>query len=245
MARTKKIDDGKNENVKSNIEKVNQENSSEKFDQAINEIKKDLETKNQENDELKAKLLEMSELLAKLSQNTMGNKEPIQSGERQILVQSLCYGKLSLSTEKDGAGDIYTFDEFGETQSIPSSDLKKIVKNNKKFAKEGYFYIDDKDFVISEQLESSYKNLLDKDGFIKLLSENDVDAFEQVFKVLTEGQKRNIVNLMVKKVANDETINLSIVYKCGELYSEISKYNEYKGNYILTMAEQNKSLMIK
>ena len=64
-----------------------------------------------------------------------GTAQPVaNTGERDIVFISLCNYTLNLSTEPNGGGTIYTFNEFGEEQSIPYSDARRIIKNNKSFS---------------------------------------------------------------------------------------------------------------
>ena len=182
-----------------------------------------------ENEELKLKLSQMAELISQLN----SNKSEQKNEEEYTIIQSLCFGELNLSTEGFGSGDIYTFDTFGEELNIPTFDVKKIAKNNKSFAKEGYFYIKNPSIIKSEQLSENYKRILDFEGIKSLLAETDSNKFAKKFSVLTDGQKKNIVSIMISKVAKDEPIDKNIIYKCGEIYAN-------KGNYILEEAMVSK-----
>ena len=53
--------------------------------------------------------------------------------DRDVTFVSLCNSILNLSTEPYGGGTIYTFNEFGEEQSIPYSDARLLIRNNKRF----------------------------------------------------------------------------------------------------------------
>lgn len=185
----------------------------------------------EENNKLKLQLEQMQKMIEML-QNTsnVNNNE-----DKDILVESLCIGVLNLSVDGDGNGDIYTFNEFGEEQNIPMSDLKKIIKNNKNFTQEGYYYIKDSSFVKSEKLSKYYNSILNKDELLKLLKLN-VNEFEQKFINLSECQKRAVVNLLISKKAKDEDVDMNIIYKCGELVAD-------DGNYIINLANLNKTLL--
>ena len=94
----------------------------------------------------------------------------ISSGDRDIVFISLCNHILNLSTEPNGGGEIYTFTEFGEEQSIPYSDAKRIIKSNKSFIQGGKCYIADDELIKSERLVNDYKKILSKDSLLELLS---------------------------------------------------------------------------
>jgi hypothetical protein len=51
------------------------------------------------------------------------------TSDTDIPVISLVTGGLTLSTEGNGNGTVYRFEEFGEIRDIPFGDLKDIVKN--------------------------------------------------------------------------------------------------------------------
>lgn len=182
-----------------------------------------------ENEELKLKLSQMAELISQLN----SNKSEQKNEDEYTIIQSLCFGELNLSTEGFGSGDIYSFDTFGEELNIPTFDVKKIAKNNKSFAKEGYFYIKNPSIIKSEQLSENYKRILDFEGIKSLLAETDSNKFAKKFSLLTDGQKKNIVSIMISKVAKDEPIDKNIIYKCGEIYAN-------NGNYILEEATVSK-----
>ena len=48
-------------------------------------------------------------------------------GERDVVFISLCSHILNLSTESNGGGTIYTFNEFGEGQAIPYFPIHKLL----------------------------------------------------------------------------------------------------------------------
>lgn len=214
------------ESNKKNIENNKIENTQVDENNANNDI---LNNFVKENEELKLKLSQMAELISQL---TSKKTEPKNEDEYTV-IQSLCFGELNLSTEGYGSGDIYTFDTFGEELNIPTFDVKKIAKNNKSFAKEGYFYIKSPSIIKSEQLSEDYKRILDFEGIKSLLAETDSNKFAEKFSLLTDGQKKNIVSIMISKVAKDEPIDKNIIYKCGEIYAN-------KGNYILEEATVSK-----
>ena len=92
--------------------------------------------KNNSNDSKKIKELEktvsdLNNMIALLMKQTANSETP--SGDRDVTFISLCNHILNLSTEPNGGGEIYTFTEFGEEQSIPYSDAKRIIKSNKSF----------------------------------------------------------------------------------------------------------------
>ena len=132
-------------------------------------------------------------------------------GDRDVVFISLCNHILNLSTEPYGGGTIYTFTEFGEEQSIPFSDARKIVKNNKKFIKGGKCYIADDELVAVEHLTNDYKTILSKDSLLELLSA-DRSKFRSIFDSLTPEQKEVFKDIVVSKLtANPDSVDMNIV----------------------------------
>lgn len=174
----------------------------------------DLEKENQElKNELDVLKAQMNLIMKNINNNSNSTSNPT---DEDILVISMCNWKLNLSTEPMGAGTIYAFDSFGEEQMIPKDDLKRIVKVNSKFAKEGLFYIADEDFIKSEKLSSVYSKLLDVDGMISLLNSNK-NNFEKIFKSLSEIQKDTFIDLVSKKLLNNEEVDMNIVSICSKI----------------------------
>lgn len=135
----------------------------------------------------------------------------VNAGDRDVLFISLCNNILNLSTEPYGNGTVYTFTEFGEEQSIPLSDARKIIKNNKRFIKGGKCYIADDELVNLEHLTNDYKKILDKDSLLQLLSE-DRSKFKTIFDSLTSEQKEIFKDIVVKKLtANPDSVDMNIV----------------------------------
>lgn len=132
-------------------------------------------------------------------------------GERDVLFISLCNHILNLSTEPNGGGTIYTFTEFGEEQSIPYSDARKLIRNNRKFIKGGKCYIADDDIIEAEHLTSDYKKILDKDALLDLLGA-DRTKFKKLFDNLTDTQKDIFKDIVVDRlIKNRNSVDMNIV----------------------------------
>lgn len=143
-----------------------------------------------------------------MKQGTSASTVP---GDRDVVFISLCNHILNLSTEPYGGGTIYTFTEFGEEQSIPFSDARKIVKNNKKFIKGGKCYIADDELVAVEHLTNDYKTILSKNSLLELLSA-DRSKFRSIFDSLTPEQKEVFKDIVVSKLtANPDSVDMNIV----------------------------------
>lgn len=160
-------------------------------------------------------------------------------GERDVVFISLCNHILNLSTEPNGGGVVYTFTEFGEEQSIPYSDARRIIKNNKNFIKGGKCYIADDKIIDAEHLTNEYKKILSKDDLLDLLSSDKV-KFRNIFDTMTDTQKEIFRDVVVDKLSQDKnSVDMNIVQYINEsLNIDILKSVEY-GKELLTNKDFN------
>lgn len=131
----------------------------------------------------------------------------------KITVISLCPYALNLSTQGSGKGNIFRFDEFGETKKIMYKELYYILEAQKKFLKEGYFYVADKRVIKAHGLEDIYAKILDRDKIDKILSGKNIDASVSMFKSAGEAQKEIIVQMIIDKITSGEDVDLNLVDK--------------------------------
>lgn len=176
-------------------------------------------TKSNSNDSKKIKELEktvsdLNNMIALLMKQTANNGTP--SGDRDITFISLCNHILNLSTEPNGGGEIYTFTEFGEEQSIPYSDAKRIIKSNKSFIQGGKCYIADDELIKSEHLVNDYKKILSKDSLLELLSAERT-KFPAIFDAMTDTQKELFRDIVVDKLSKSKnSVDMNIVQYINE-----------------------------
>jgi hypothetical protein len=148
-------------------------------------------------------------LMGVLSMGQQNNK--VQStSESEEEVTSLTYGILNLATEGNGLGNVYRFEEFGETQMIPITDLKLILKNNKQFALDGRFHISNLELIKTYGLTTAYKKIIKQEIFDELFK-LPKNTFLKTFSEIPETQKRIFADLLVRKLYNDEELDLNIV----------------------------------
>ena len=169
----------------------------------------------EENKELKNEIDILKAQIALMMKN-MSNEQIKSSDDDDIVVISMCNWLLNLTTEPMGAGNVYQFTHFGEEQTIPKDDLKRIIKVNSKFIKEGLVYITDADFVKKEKLSTAYSKLIDLDRMKELLNA-DKSTFKKVFVSLPASQKEVLIDLITHRLIKDEEIDMNIVYICEEI----------------------------
>jgi hypothetical protein len=170
----------------------------------------------EENNALKNEIETLKAQITLMMKTMAGNTNNVSSYEEDIPVISMCNWVLNLTTEPMGGGNIYKFTQFGEEQVIPRDDLKRIVKVNSKFIKEGLAYIADEEFVRKEKLISVYNKIVDVETMKKLLDADKV-SFKKVFTSLSNTQKDVLIDLICKKLIKDEDVDMNIVHICEEI----------------------------
>lgn len=159
-----------------------------------------------------ANISEMAKVIESLKNNNSEHIMPIvQIGDdRDILVVSLYDGILNVSTDGYGQGENYQFTYFGEEQTIPLSDLKKIIRKEKKRISEGLLYIDDPEIIKSERLTSAYKKILNKEKIEELFTKSQ-KLFKESFDEMTQGQKDIFAQLIVSRLIGGKEVDMNIV----------------------------------
>lgn len=167
--------------------------------------------------ELEAQVAQLSEMVQLLTKAGLANNQVVNNSiDRDVTVISLCNNILNLSTEPYGGGIIYTFNEFGEEQTIPYSDVRLIIRSNKKFIKEGKCYIVDDDIVANEHLTRDYERLLNKEELLDLLGK-DRNTFSKIFDTMTQSQKEIFRNIISEKLSKDKSsVDMNIVQKVND-----------------------------
>ena len=164
--------------------------------------------------ELEKTVSDLNNMIALLMKQTANSS--VSSGDRDIVFISLCNHILNLSTEPNGGGEIYTFTEFGEEQSIPYSDAKRIIKSNKSFIRGGKCYIADDELIKSEHLVNDYKKILSKDSLLELLSAERT-KFPAIFDAMTDTQKELFRDIVVDKLSKSKnSVDMNIVQYINE-----------------------------
>ena len=136
--------------------------------------------------------------------------------EVDVPVVSMCQGELNLATQGRGQGSIYTFTHFGQIMDIPFGDLKDIVKNNQRFANEGYFYIADESVVKKLRKTSEYNKILPPE-VIENIFKNDANKIIDLYNMAPRGQKETIVEMIKNKRIQGIDVDANVLVKLGEI----------------------------
>lgn len=190
---------------------------------------------NSEFEELKKQMATMMAQMQKLTQENTQLKAKATSNSQietndidadtTIPVVSLTTGTLVISTLGNGLGTVYRFENFGEVQDIPFSDLKDIVKNKPNFAREGAYYIDDVNAVKKLRLERQYQNILNEDD-IKRFFKSTADNAVKIYNNMTSMQKHQIVSLIEDKIQKKENVDANILVSIGKLANKDFLYRD-------------------
>lgn len=168
---------------------------------------------------------QVATLLAKVESMSSGAVQEVlkeeSNEEEDEYVKVICMvdNELNLSTELKGRGNLFTFDGFGDVIKILYSDLYNIVRNHKRFAKEGKFLILNKRVVRKLGLDSAYESILDKDKIEKILSGNQSDAVN-LFKTANKGQQETICQMIIKNGINGKKYDLNLLDRLSRVYKE-------------------------
>lgn len=169
-----------------------------------------------------AKLMAENEALkeqkenSKIEVNEQNEQEEELTADTDITVISQTVGKLVISTEGNGVGTVYRFEEFGEVQDIPFGDLKDIVKNKPRFAKEGAYFICNPQAVKKLRLGTQYKNLIDDKTFLNLF-DKDAKTIVALYESAPQMQQEQVVSLIEDRLAKKLEVDGNVLIKIGKL----------------------------
>lgn len=194
----------------------------------------DIESITKENNELKAQMSQMQEqmntLLQKFAMLNLSGQNFNQQ-DKDIDVVSLVNATLLISTNGRSDGKVYKFTKQFESQPIPESDLKEIVRAMPRTAREGYFYILDSDFIRNNGLSSSYRNILTQTEMANIFSLNSKEFMEK-YSYVSDAQKKIIENMLINKRLMNEDVDANIMLALqkatGRNYMEIEPLENMK-----------------
>lgn len=170
-------------------------------------------------EELQKQLAELKAENDALKDNTqVENNDKVEelTSDTDITVISQTVGKLVLSTEGNGIGTVYRFEEFGEVQDIPFGDLKDIVKHKPRFAKEGAYFICNPQAVKKLRLGTQYKNLIDDKTFTNLF-DKDAKTIVALYESAPKMQQEQVISLIEDRLANKLEVDGNVLIKIGKL----------------------------
>lgn len=170
-------------------------------------------------EQMRKQMEDMQNLIIQLTGKAFDQSQNVQyvnNNNKDVTLTSLTVGELNLSTEGYGQGEVYTFSHYGEQQAVPYEDLKKLIKNNKRFFEGGNVFINDEEVVKEQKLVNVYKKLLSYEQMEKIFSE-DRDVFEEIYKGMTGNQKETLKGIIFDKLnENEKSVDMNIVQILNE-----------------------------
>ena len=128
-------------------------------------------------EELEAKLNSLMAMLEK--QNSETPKEQTISVEnkyhRRILVTNISDWGVTLKTSNEGNATQFRLDRFGATLPISYEDLNKCINTDMRLFTDGYVYINDREAIEDNYLESYYEKFLDAKKIGDILKFSDAE----------------------------------------------------------------------
>lgn len=166
-------------------------------------------------EEMQKQILALTKENEALQRETVAEDTEL-TADTDVVVISMYHGSLVLSTEPNGTGVQYIFEEFGEEQDIPFGDLRDICKNMRRFAQEGYFYIANENVVKKLRLTSSYGRMLPYKDMAELETK-PAEVVIEMYKLASELQKGEILNLFLEKYRSGKPVDTNILRGIGDL----------------------------
>lgn len=190
----------------------------------------EMDSLRKENEELKSQLQTILEKLSTIEEKentTVSENETVEDYEddvetykeinplKPIKVVSLSDGGVSLRTNTNGSGKSFRFDKFGHSISITYSDLQDVIAVNRTFIEDGTVYICDADVVKNNYLDEYYNRFLTVEKITNILSFSKSDIVDMVSNT-TETIQETIISLIVKKINNNEYVDMNKVEAIGK-----------------------------
>mgnify|MGYP004719395165 FL=1 len=190
----------------------------------------EMDSLRKENEELKSQLQMILEKLSTIEEKentTVSKNETVEDYEddvetykeinplKPIKVVSLSDGGVSLRTNTNGSGKSFRFDKFGHSISITYSDLQDVIAVNRTFIEDGTVYICDADVVKNNYLDEYYNRFLTVEKITNILSFSKSDIIDMVSNT-TETIQETIISLIVKKINNNEYVDMNKVEAIGK-----------------------------
>ena len=175
----------------------------------IKQLMAQIEAQNKAMEELQAKVATQTTPVV-VAQNTLSGKK--------IKCINLMHCVVNISTEPDGQGRVYTFDEYGAYKMIKFDDLSDIVSAYPYTMEHGLIYICDKNAVKELGLEEEYAKLYTKEIMDKipyLREQADVDMFLGMEKNMQESTALEIAKLIKAGERVDRNFIFDIKEKSG------------------------------
>ena len=168
-------------------------------------------------EELEAKLNSLMAMLEK--QNSETPKEPTISVEnkyhRRILVTNISDWGVTLKTSNEGNATQFRLDRFGATLPISYEDLNKCINTDMRLFTDGYVYINDREAIEDNYLESYYEKFLDAKKIGDILKFSDAELADMVSNA-TPVIQQTICAQIARKMLQNESVDMNKAHTIGK-----------------------------
>lgn len=131
--------------------------------------------------------------------------------KKMIKIVSLANGGLTLQ----GSRIIRIANQF-ESVMVTESEARIIVSNMPESARNGLFYITDKDFVEENELEDAYATILSDEQLRTLLNKN-VDEVVNIYNNISDKQKEIINSMIIDGRLNGKKIDANLLQELSTI----------------------------
>ena len=168
-------------------------------------------------EELEKKFNSFMELMEK--QTAEAQKTQVVSVEnkyhKRVLVTNISDWGVTLKTSSDGNATQFRLDRFGSTLPISYEDLNKCINTDMRLFTEGYVYINDREVIEDNYLESYYEKFLDSKKISNILTFSDKELTDMISDT-TPTIQQTICAQIARKILQNETVDMNKAHIIGK-----------------------------
>ena len=133
---------------------------------------------------------------------------------RRILVTNISDWGVTLKTSNDGNATQFRLDRFGSTLPISYEDLNKCINTDMRLFTNGYVFINDREAVEDNYLESYYQKFLDAKKIGAIMNFSEQELVEMISNATVTIQQ-TICSQIARKLLNNDPVDMNKVHIIG------------------------------
>ena len=133
---------------------------------------------------------------------------------RRILVTNISDWGVTLKTSNDGNATQFRLDRFGATLPISYEDLNKCINTDMRLFTNGYVFINDREAVEDNYLESYYQKFLDAKKISDIMHFSEKELTDMVSNTTVTIQQ-TICSQIARKLLNNEPVDMNKAHIIG------------------------------
>ena len=134
---------------------------------------------------------------------------------KRVLVTNISDWGVTLKTSSDGNATQFRLDRFGSTLPISYEDLNKCINTDMRLFTEGYVYINDREVIEDNYLESYYEKFLDSKKISNILTFSDKELTDMISDT-TPTIQQTICAQIARKILQNETVDMNKAHIIGK-----------------------------